>query len=163
MATIEIQRLVWHRPSKMGVSAYENAKAVIGNSKFSDESLEQRRSLLSPSSLGRDYLKGILKFEGKLYGAAIVASILSVPAEALMDSMDFDAGLAYKIGGVVVMIVNVVLMLVLFGLFFHLLIRLVTFWPSVLMYFIDNRGFVRKRFDAIKRSSSYEEYLDLEK
>lgn len=162
MATIEIERLVWHRPSRLGVSSYEHAKAVIGDSKFGDASIEQRRSQLSPSLLGRDYLIETLKFEGKLYAVGIVAGALTVPVEEFSDWVNFGEGLAYKIGSIVVLIVFVVIMFVLMALSFHLVIRLVTFWPSVLIYFIRNRVFVRKRFNAVKKSSSYEEYLDLE-
>ena len=165
MAQIEIEWVEWHRPTKLGVDAYESLKARIGSSQLQNKSFEELRVMLNPDSLGRDRIRWQLKFEGGIFAAGVIVAIFVLDASWVEDFghwLDTFDNLFMTVVSVILHLIYFLLCLGCFGVIVGFGIRGFTYWPSVGMYVLKNRMFVRRRLRAIQKSHSYEDYLNRE-
>ena len=163
MAQIPIEWVEWHRPTKLGVAAYESLKARVGSSEFQYQSFEDLRLTLNPDSLGREEIRLELKFDGLVaLAAAVIGIILETWCEDVRDWLNGFDNLFMTIVEIVLYIIYAVLCLAACGGGAAMALKAFTYWPSVGVYVLKNRMFVRRRLRAIQKAHSYEDYLNRE-
>lgn len=165
MARIQIEWVEWHRPTKLGVDAYESLKARLDSSQLQNQSFEDLRVMLNPDSLGRDSIRWQLKFEGGMLAAGVIIAFFVLDSSWVKDLGDwldkFDNHFMTVVS-VILILTYLLLCLGCFGVIVGFGIRAFTYWPSVGMYVLKNRIFIRRRLGAIQKSHSYEDYLNRE-
>lgn len=162
MARIQIDWVTWRKPTKLGVTAYEFLKQELEEENICSSSFEELRVIFNPESIGKEDFVFQLTYEGKRYAAAVLVGILLAFTEGFGRWLrEFDNLLA----SVIFWVFSIAWMISAFaccGLGLAFCLRLVTYWPSALLYVMLNRNFVRRRRKAIQLSKTYEEYLSLE-
>lgn len=162
MGKIFVEWLEWTRPTKLGVAAYDRLKVTIGKSESPNQAFEELRMLLHPESLGIKDILAQLKFESRVYLSGIVIFLVSGWVEGLADWLyEIDKGFAAAIA-VLVTIVWFVAMMYVVCVATWFALKVTIYWPSMALYFLRNRMFVRRRLRAIQNSHSYEDYLNRE-
>lgn len=162
MEKIFVEWLEWTRPTKLGVSSYEQLKVAVGKSRSANLAFEELRVLLHPESLGAKDILAQMKFEGMVYLSGIVVFLLSGWIEGIGDWLyEFDNGFAASLA-VLVTVVWFVAAIYLICVATWCALKMIMFWPSVALYVLRNRMFVRRRLRAIQESRSYEDYLNRE-
>ena len=162
MARIQIQWVRWRRPHKLGAAAYEELKAQLDEGSFGSKSFRERRLLLNPDSLGWIDFWENLRIDLAFAVFLVVGALFWGPYGSMLSWLEAANSTFWTVAWWIFKIVAAVWCFMAFGLVWHFPKQAVTYWPSIGIYSFQNFMFVRRRFNALQRATTYEEYLNHE-
>jgi len=162
MARIEIEWIRCQKPQKLSVEKFDRAKFFIGMSFFDQMDFREVAFLLNEDYYDHKELGLAILKELGLYLGTILVFIIVATTGAIEMFMDLELG---GLGFIkwVILITSFFIGLVAIGVGFRILIQCFTYWPSILVYIIQNRPFIRKRFNVVQHAVDYEDYINREK
>lgn len=161
MARIEIEWMRWHKPQKLSAEKFERAKSYIGLSPFNQLDFREVQFLLNEDSLDHKGLGlAVLRELGIYLGIIFVVTIVAETG-AIDMFMDLEMG-GLEFIKWIIFIPCLLIGFLAIGAGFRIVIQCFTYWPSILVYIIRNRRFIRRRFNAVQRAFDYEDYINRE-